>query len=188
MVLRENQACGTDLRKHLPREVTFVRVFIVDLAVPIIYVRNDGKARSSLLARLLALGIAAGCLSLLVTAARLQPSRTGTDTHRGLGMPACEFMRRTGIPCPSCGMTTSFAWFVRGKLAASLYVQPTGTLLAALACCTVWVGLYVAITGRPVYRLFGLTSGRYLYMPVLVFALAAWGWKILIHLSGHDGW
>jgi hypothetical protein len=85
-------------------------------------------------------------------------------------------------------MTTSFSWFARGNIAASLYVQPMGTLLAALTCATIWIGLYVAITGRPVYRLFGLASGRYLYMPLLVMGLAAWGYKILIHLSGHDGW
>ncbi|HET6249769.1 MAG TPA: DUF2752 domain-containing protein [Tepidisphaeraceae bacterium] len=124
----------------------------------------------------------------MITAARLEPSHTGVATHRGLGLPPCEFLRRTGLPCPSCGMTTSFSWFARGNIAASLYVQPMGTLLAALTCATIWIGLYVAITGRPVYRLFGLASGRYLYMPLLVMGLAAWGYKILIHLSGHDGW
>jgi hypothetical protein len=160
----------------------------VDLAEPIIYINTDRPFRAPIGIRLLSFAIAAGCMLLMVVAASLTPSHRGVATHRALGLPECEFMHRTGIPCPSCGMTTSFSWFVRGNIAASLYVQPMGTVLAAIACGAIWVGLYIAITGRPVYRLLGLTSGRYLYMPLLVFALMAWGWKIMIHLSGHDGW
>lgn len=85
-------------------------------------------------------------------------------------------------------MTTSFAWFVRGNFVASLYVQPMGAVLAALCCCMVWIGLYILVTGRPVYRLLELFPNRYLYVPLLALALAAWGWKIFIHLSGRDGW
>jgi hypothetical protein len=84
-------------------------------------------------------------------------------------------------------MTTSFAWFVRGNLLASLYVQPMGTVLAALCCGAVWAGLYVVATGRPVYRLVALAPG-YLVISMLALAIAAWGWKIFLHLSGHDVW
>jgi hypothetical protein len=85
-------------------------------------------------------------------------------------------------------MTTSFCWFVRGNLLASAYVQPMGTVLAALAGCCVWAGLYVAATGRPVYRLLSLLPGRSYSIPLLTLAVAAWGWKIFIHLKGLDGW
>jgi hypothetical protein len=85
-------------------------------------------------------------------------------------------------------MTTSWAWFARGNLAASLYVQPMGTVLAALAACGFWIGLYVAFTGRPVYRLLRVIPGRYYFVPLLSFAILAWGWKIFIHLTGSDGW
>lgn len=105
-----------------------------------------------------------------------------------MGLSRCGFMERTGLPCPSCGMTTSFAWFTRGNLAASLYVQPMGTLLAVAAAVTVWVGAYVAFTGRPVYRLFKLLPGRYGFLCVMAFAILAWGWKIMLVLNGRDGW
>jgi hypothetical protein len=137
---------------------------------------------------LIALAIALSCLAVLLTAAYLAPSRNGFGSHQALGLRGCAFLERTGLPCPSCGMTTSFTWFVRGNLAASLYVQPMGTLLAAACCCTVWVGLYVAITGRPVYRLIQRLPGQGIVITVLAWALIAWGWKIYIHLSGHDGW
>jgi hypothetical protein len=85
-------------------------------------------------------------------------------------------------------MTTSFSWFVRGNIVASLYVQPMGTVLAVLCCCAVWAGIYIGVTGRPVYRLLQLAPGQYLLVPLAVMAAVAWGWKIFIHLSGHDGW
>lgn len=85
-------------------------------------------------------------------------------------------------------MTTSFAWFVRGNIAASVYVQPMGTALAALSCFVVWAGFYVAFTGRPVYRLFNVLPGRYYLLPLLCLGVLAWGWKIMLRLNHWDGW
>ena len=36
----------------------------------------------------------------------------------------------TGVPCPSCGMTTSFALLLHGDIANSLRANAVGTLLA----------------------------------------------------------
>ena len=139
--------------------------------------------------RLLAGLVAAGCLAVLVLAAWLPPSPTGTATHaRALGLPPCNFLRTTKVPCPACGMTTSFAWFAKGNLLASLYVQPMGTVLAILAAACVWGGSYIAISGRPAYRLLTLVPSRYTLLPLLFLGILAWGWKILIHLKGIDGW
>lgn len=140
--------------------------------------------------RLLAAGIALGCLTVLCIAAWLKPNPLGYGSHTTppLRMQSCAFLERTGLPCPSCGMTTSFTWFARGNFAASVYIQPMGALLALLSACAVWAGFYVAITGRPIYRLLQLVPGRYYLIPLLTWALIAWGWKILIHLNGWDGW
>jgi len=85
-------------------------------------------------------------------------------------------------------MTTSFAWFVRGRLLHSLWVQPMGTVLALLACLTFWAALYVGVTGKPIARLMRMVPSRYYLTPLLTFALLAWAWKIFIHLRGIDGW
>lgn len=138
--------------------------------------------------RALAALIAAGCLAVLVVAADLPPRASGVGTHLGLGLPECGFLARTGLPCPACGMTTSFAWFVRGNVEASLYVQPMGTVLAALCGLAVWGGAYIALTGRPLHWLISTAPPRYFATPLLVLALIAWGWKIFIHLHGIDGW
>src|SRR5438874_13393701 len=125
----------------------------MDEAVPIIYARGNRREGLSSRGRMLALGVGLACLSVLLVAAKLKPSPDGFGSHARLGLARCQFMERTGLPCPSCGMTTSWTWFVRGNVAASLYVQPMGTVLAAIAGCCVWGGLYIALTGRPVYRL-----------------------------------
>jgi len=155
---------------------------------PIIFTRVALPPRLSWSGRIFALALAGACLAVLLTAARLEPSSKGTGTHLQLGLQSCAFKTRTGLPCPSCGMTTSFAFFAHGNLAASFYVQPMGTVLAILAAATVWVGFYIAFTGRPVHRLLRFFPSSRWLMPMLIFALAAWGWKIVITLSGLDGW
>ena len=162
----------------------------MDQALPIIYTRTASgePARLRVGARLLALGVSLACLALLALAARLSPNATGVGSHRALGLQSCHFLDSTGLPCPSCGMTTSFSWFARGNLLASLYVQPMGAAIAAITACCVWGGLYIALTGRPVYRLLRLIPGRYYLLPLLTLGVLAWGWKTLIHLNGLDGW
>jgi hypothetical protein len=60
-------------------------------------------------------------------------------THTTLGLPPCNFVLLTGKPCPSCGMTTSFALLVRGDVAASLHANWVGTTLAVFwAMLMVW--------------------------------------------------
>ena len=69
-------------------------------------------------------------------------------THQQLGMPPCNFLVLTGKPCPSCGMTTSFALLVRGDVGASLRANWAGTLIAVFwAVLMVWA-LAGAIRGR----------------------------------------
>jgi ABC-type glucose/galactose transport system permease subunit len=143
--------------------------------------------RLSILPRALFFAVALGCLGVMLTAARLTPNPSGMGTHTALGLQACGFYQRTGLPCPTCGMTTSFAWFARGNVAASLYVQPMGTLLATLTVAAFWICLYIAFTGRPVYRM-GFIAPEYLFWPLLIGGLVAWAWKIFIHLHGIDGW
>jgi Protein of unknown function (DUF2752) len=85
-------------------------------------------------------------------------------------------------------MTTSFAWFARGNLIASFYVQPMGMVLALLCGWCVWGAGYVAMTGRPVYRVLNVFSEKIYLYPLLAMAIMGWGWKMYIHLHGIDGY
>lgn len=69
-------------------------------------------------------------------------------THRQLGLPECTFLEMTGRPCPSCGMTTSFALFVRGDFLASLRANFAGTILAAFCLLMIPWGLASAWRSR----------------------------------------
>ena len=157
-------------------------------AVPIIYTIRAPRARLSLGMRAVAMLIALACLATFVAAGLLEPNARGTGTHTGLGFRSCQFLVQTGLPCPSCGMTTSFAWFVRGNLPASFWVQPAGTLVAIAAGLAFWVCLYLALTGRPAHRLLQLLPAKPLLIGVLLFGILAWGWKIWTTRQGIGGW
>ncbi len=157
-------------------------------SVPVIYTRYSPPLPMTWLERGMAATIALTCLSVLCIAAWLRPDHGGTGTHLQLGLLACAFKIRTGLPCPSCGFTTAFSYFAHGHFLASIYTQPMGTMLALASAVAVWIGFYIAVTGRPVHRLFKLLSSRYYLMPILSFALLAWGWKIFLTLTGRDGW
>ena len=158
------------------------------LTVPRIYATSPIRQRLSAPSRLVALAVSLACLAVLVTAAMIRPNGGGTSTHTQLGLAECQFLRTSGIPCPSCGMTTSFSWFVRGNVLASLYIQPMGTLLALSAAITFWAALYIAITGKPVHRLMRTMPASYYVLIPVGAGIAAWAWKIFIHLRGIDGW
>jgi hypothetical protein len=161
----------------------------VQSGVPRIYTKDHLPPPLSMWGRLVSVGLALGCLTVMFIGTTLKPSPTGISTHTDLGrLQRCQFEYRTGLPCPSCGFTTSMAHFVRGDIIAAIYVQPMGALVAFATAATVWIGGYIAVTGRPVHRLFAMLPGRALLIALLSFAIAAWGYKMWIHKTGRGGW
>jgi hypothetical protein len=156
--------------------------------VPIIYTPIVCPQTVGFSARMTALGVALLALAPLVIGLHLSPSAAGVGTHRAMGFQRCEFLARTRLPCPSCGMTTSFAHFSHGNWLASLYTQPGGFVLALICGAVFWAALYMFITGRPIHRLTSQLPGFKAMPIVLGFFIAAWAWKIFIHLTRIDGW
>lgn len=72
-------------------------------------------------------------LALLVIARGLTPSPAGFGTHEQLGLPPCSAIVLLNIPCPACGMTTSWAHTTRGDLVAAAQSNAGGMLLALIA-------------------------------------------------------
>jgi len=70
------------------------------------------------------------------------------SSHTSLGMPPCRFKEMTGMPCPSCGMTTSFALLVRGDVWNSLRANWVGTGLAVGCALLIPWCLVSAVRGR----------------------------------------
>jgi hypothetical protein len=69
------------------------------------------------------------------------------ETHRQIGLPECSFKNLTKLPCPSCGMTTSFALTVRGDPRA-FQANCVGALLALVCLAVVPWSLASAWRGR----------------------------------------
>ena len=150
--------------------------------VPIIFTPPVEKPWVPTSGRLTALVIAGAALAVLVIGLLLTPSPTGMGTHKALGLQPCQFLATSGLPCPTCGMTTSFAHFVRGQWLRSFYVQPMGFLAALATGAVFWACLYIAVTGRPIHRLIKQVPMLTLVVTSIGLAIAAWGWTIFIHL------
>lgn len=127
-------------------------------------------------ARLLAGGAGLGLAALLAAAAALVPDERGFGTHEQLGLAPCAFAERCGVRCPSCGMTTAWAWLVRGCPQRALATHAVGTLLAVAALpATAWLAV-AALGGR--WRLLALTEARALWFVGAVVAAGLIEWAV----------
>ncbi len=96
----------------------------------------------------LQLAVACGAAVLLAACLLIQPDPRGLGTHSRLGMPTCSYLARSGIPCPSCGATTSLCWFVRGKFRRSFSVHPMGFVAGTLLVASILFSVVSAMLRR----------------------------------------
>jgi Protein of unknown function (DUF2752) len=75
-----------------------------------------------------AVGALVSAFAVLAIAAWLKPSPSGYGTHMELGLPPCNFLRLTHWPCPTCGLTTCFAWAIRLQFRKAFLANPFGIL------------------------------------------------------------
>lgn len=133
--------------------------------------------------RLVALAVFVPSLAVLLTAANLRADPRGIGTHTQLGLAPCGFEAATGLPCATCGMTTSFTLAADGRLGSAFVVQPAGTVLAVLTAMAVLVSGWALATGMPLGPV-----GRALGRPAVVVAALAvllGGWAFT---AGRAAW
>jgi hypothetical protein len=124
---------------------------------------------------------ALGLAAVLGMARWLEPDPRGYGTHTQLGLLPCMFFQVTGYRCPSCGMTTAFAWLVRGRLDRSWQANPAGCLLALTSAVLIPWLLAGAARGRPI-------GCRSLETPLIALAVTAaalslLSWTIRLYLG-----
>ena len=128
--------------------------------------------------RVLAAFVGLVCLTLLLLSASLRPNPAGHGTHRQLGLPPCGMVLALGKPCPTCGMTTAFAYAAHGDLKNSFLTQPAGCIGAVCVAAALWVCLYIVLTGSRLGEQCGkLLTPRVLWLAAGVW-LAAWVYKL----------
>jgi len=123
------------------------------------------------------------CGAVLGLAAWLRPDPRGYGTHQQLGFGKCGLLVTTGLPCPTCGMTTAFAYTVRGRLLAAFLAQPAGMVFALATIAAAGGALWVLVTGRlPPIRWPLITPYR-LFFGLLVLLIGSWAFKIILGLA-----
>lgn len=128
--------------------------------------------------RLVASLLFACSMGVLLLAFWMHPSSGGVGTHQQLGLPACGLLESTGVPCATCGMTTSFSLAAHGRLIASFINQPGGAVLAIVTAMVAVASGFTLITG---FSLWVMVSGLLrpsFFILVGVFFALAWLYKI----------
>ena len=93
----------------------------------------------------------------------------------------CGFKQRFGLPCPTCGMTTSLLAFSQGKIIEAFYIQPAAGLLYSIAVVAAFFALFTAVFGvyfEFIRRFFAKVKIRYLIIALLV--VIACGWAVTL--------
>lgn len=78
-------------------------------------------------------------------AIQTNPDPRGFGTHQRFGFAPCVIRNQLSIPCPSCGMTTSFSHFVRGQIRQSAQANTSGLVLAVVCLVMIpwsWISVY----------------------------------------------
>ena len=127
--------------------------------------------------------ILAGCVSLFAIAARLEPAAGGIGTHEQLGLPPCGMAMIWGLPCPTCGMTTAFAYAARGQFAAAFHAQPAGLTLALATGLGAFAAGGTLVTGRSYRVNWTRVSPTAVGFGVVAVVLGAWAYKLATAFS-----
>src|SRR5262249_20024294 len=126
------------------------------------------------------LAVAGLAAVMLLVAGLLRPSANGVGTHRQLGLPPCAFLHFTGIPCPSCGLTTSVAHAARLHFYESVITQPFGLIVFISAVLSIPLSIYLIHRRVPWAALGGLRGGNIALYSMFALFILSWLYKIAV--------
>ena len=141
---------------------------------------RPAKAGFTAIDRFVYLFIALGSTFSMLLGRYLTPSATGVGTHEQLGLPACPTLHLTGYPCPSCGLTTSFALAARMEFTEALQVQPFGLIIFFLAIVLIPGSVYLLARRKPVIDLIVSRRSNLIMYILLALYLGGWAYKIFV--------
>jgi len=106
-----------------------------------------------------------GATGVVAVSRILTPAESGAGTHTQLGLPPCGFLCLTGLPCPGCGLTTSFAHLARFQWELALSANPLGLPLFLAAVVAVPFCALAVVRAWPVTETFQrLNADRVIYV------------------------
>lgn len=137
--------------------------------------------------RLASLLVATGCVAVFTVAWWLEPAvAAGHGTHTQLGLDGCTVLTMTGVPCPMCGMTTTFALMAELRVLEAAWNQPFGVVLFVLTLATLGIAMAELVWPTDRWRrLWQVLAPREMSVAAL-FLLGlglGWVWKIALMLG-----
>ncbi len=118
---------------------------------------------------------------VLGAAAWLRPDGRGFGTHQQLGLPPCMFEAMVGVPCPGCGLTTSFAHMAHGHVFQAFGAHLMGPFLFLLTLAVGVAWPWAVKRAFPV----GAVLAHRATAPVLSVTLAAGLTTLALRLARH---
>jgi hypothetical protein len=94
----------------------------------------------------------------------------------------CGFKQSTGLPCPTCGMTTATLAFAQGRILEAFYIQPAGGLLCSLLVIVAILAFIIAVFGvyfRFIERFFAEVKPIYMILALIIIIAAGWAVTLL---------
>lgn len=146
---------------------------------------ESGLGADSLRNRLIAALIMVCAASPLMVASLLQPAQGGMGTHMQMGLPDCGFKATTGLPCATCGCTTSFAHAANGSLLDAFITQPFGAVLALAAAMLTLIAGWAVYSGKSLAPLTQVLTTKRVVIPGLTLLLGAWIYKAAVVLMAN---
>jgi hypothetical protein len=119
---------------------------------------------------------------VLGIATQLTPSPLGVGTHRQLGLGQCSFLSLAGIPCPMCGMTTTFTHLAHLDPVRGALTQPFGVVLFLLTVGGLLLGALELVAPRGRWRAIARWIERRetaVAAFLLIGLVAGWTYKII---------
>jgi len=133
--------------------------------------------------KIVILVVLSAIVSLLLLSHSFVPILENRALRGPFYIPPCGFRLQTGVPCPTCYMTRSFALMARGRILEAVRMQPMGALLWAIAALSVPVLLVALVYPRPVTPALEQWPIRRIILVLFLLTLAAWGYTIARELT-----
>lgn len=106
-----------------------------------------------------------GCIAAAIY---LTPNSSGLGTHQQLGLPACWFYYLTKIPCPTCGLTTSYTHLMHGHFTRAFWANAAGPLIFILHGAITYLILFSKKDLSAIFQLSWIKRSAYLIIGLVV--------------------
>lgn len=107
----------------------------------------------------------------------------------GLLAGPCGFKQRHGLPCPTCGWTTSAEAFVRGEFLRSFHVQPAAAVICTVLAVGAFLALFQAVLGvyfKFLRSFWSSVKVRYLIGALIIIIVGGWAVTLVRALAARQ--